>query len=85
MASNQDNGRRADALILYMRLVARARNATAAQLFGESAGRAVSGYEVLDPGVVREKTETCRPDPGFYAFVKYVLNSKCRGAAMAAM
>lgn len=52
MASNQDNGRRAYALILYMRLVARARNATAAQLFDDTAGRAVSGYEVLDPGVV---------------------------------
>lgn len=52
MVSNQFNNRRADALILYVRRVAYARNATAAQLLGEPAGRTVSGYEVLDPGVV---------------------------------
>lgn len=52
VVSNQFNNRRADALILYVRRVAHARNATAAQLLGEPAGRTVSGYEVLDPGVV---------------------------------
>lgn len=52
MVSNQFNYRRADALVLYVRRVARARNATAAQLFGEVGARAVSGNEVLDPSVV---------------------------------
>ena len=52
MASNQDNDRRVDALILYVRRVARVHNATAAQLVGEFCSRAVSGNKVLDPGVV---------------------------------
>lgn len=52
MVSNQFNNRRADALILYVRRVAYARNATAAQLLGEPAGRTVSRFEVLDPGLV---------------------------------
>lgn len=52
VVSDQFNNRRADALILYVRRVAYARNATAAQLLGEPAGRTVSGYEVLDPGMV---------------------------------
>lgn len=52
MVSNPFNNRRADALILYGRRVVHARNATEAQLFGEPTGRTVSGYEVLDPGVV---------------------------------
>lgn len=52
MASNQDNGRRVDALILYVRRVARVHNATAAQLVGEFCSRAVSGNKVLDPDVV---------------------------------
>ena len=52
MVSNPFNNWRADGLILYGRRVARAHNATAAQLFGESTGRAASGNEVLDPSVV---------------------------------
>lgn len=68
VASNQDNGRRADALILYVRRIARAHNATAAQLVGEFFSRAVSGNKVLDPckvlvvfglGAVRQRVQ-CR-------------------------
>lgn len=68
MASNQDNGRRADALILYVRRIAHAHNATAAQLVGEFFSRAVSGNKVLDPckvlvvfglGAVRRRVQ-CR-------------------------
>lgn len=68
MVSNQDNGRRADALILYVRRIARAHNATAAQLVGEFFSRAVSGNKVLDPckvlvvlwlGAVRQRVQ-CR-------------------------
>lgn len=52
VVSNPFDNRYADGLILYVRRVVRARNATAAQLFGELAGRAATRNEVLDPGVV---------------------------------
>lgn len=52
VVSNPIDNLRADALILYERQIVRARNESAAQLFGEFAGRVASGNEVLDPGVV---------------------------------
>lgn len=52
VASNPIDSLRVDALILYVRRVARARNATAAKLYGEFADRATTGNEILYPGVV---------------------------------
>lgn len=50
--SNPFNYQRADALILYGRSAVVTHNAVAPKLFREIGARAVSGYEVLDPGVV---------------------------------
>ena len=50
--SNPFNYQRADALILYGRSAVVPHNVIAPKLFREIGARAVSGYEVLDPGVV---------------------------------
>lgn len=50
--SNPFSNPRVDALILYGRSAVETHNAIAPKLFREIGARAVSGYEVLDPGVV---------------------------------
>ena len=50
--SNPFSNQRAEGLILYGRSAVETHNAIAPKLFREVGARAVSAYEVLDPGVV---------------------------------